>query len=79
MSTAVMGLPLGGHVGVPLTSRVLEWTPGNSLPSLPLWVRVPLTAVGGAVEPARGASLFTGVLLLVVSDLIADVAVSFCC
>ena len=46
MSISVMGLPFVGHVGLPLTSIVLVRTSGKSLPTLPLCVSVPLTAVG---------------------------------
>ena len=46
MSTSVIGLPFAGHVGMPLTSILLVRTSRKSLPSLPLCVSVPLTAVG---------------------------------
>jgi hypothetical protein len=79
MSNSVSGLPLAGQFGVALTSMVLERNWGKSLPSFPLWVRVLLTAVGGAAEPARGCSPLAGVLLFVGSALMAVTAFSFCC
>lgn len=49
MSSAVMGLPFAGQMGVPLTSTGLGlriW--GKSLPSRPLWVREVWTAAPGS-------------------------------
>ena len=76
----MIGLPVAGHVGVPLMSILLVLISGKSLPSLPLWVSVPLTAAGGAVEPVRG-SCFTGVLELagLISEEVALSCEAACC
>lgn len=80
-STSVIGLPFAGQIGVPLMSILLVLISGKEDPSLPLWVRVPLTAAaGGAVEPVR-ASCFIGVLELVclTSEEVARSCEAACC
>lgn len=62
-SISVIGLPLAGQIGLLSRSILLVLTSGKSLPSLPLYVNVPLIAAGGAVEPVLGSCLI-GVLAL---------------
>ena len=80
MSTSVIGLPLAGHVGVPLTSSVLVRISGKSFPSLPLWVRlnVSLDVVEGAIELGRCDSCLIDVLVLVGLGCSIDIERSVC-
>lgn len=75
-----MGLPLAGQVGVPSTSTLLVLISGKSVPCLPLYVNVPLTAAGTAVEPDLCSCFIGGVALAVlISDDAARSCEAACC
>lgn len=79
-SISVIGLPLAGQIGLLSRSILLVLASGKSLPSLPLYVSVLLTAAGSAVEPVLGSCLM-GVLALggLASEDVARSCKAACC
>lgn len=65
---------------MPSTSTLLVLISGKSVPCLPLYVNVPLTAVGAAVEPDLCSCFIGGVALAVLtSDDVARSCEAACC